>query len=90
MTRAQSPLEIEWNKMVDYLASIRPSGGDGVLMTQTASGVSFKSKSAGRGQTQFIRVCKRDGTERYIPFLVVGDDIAEADLPPGANVFDPP
>lgn len=37
----------------------------------------------------YIRVCLRDGSEKYIPFVVAGTAVDFADIPSGASIYDP-
>ena len=69
---------------------IQRGGSDKVFWSDGKVVLQIK-KSAG-GATEkvlYIRVCNRDGSEYYIPFVVAGDAVLEADIPAGAEIYDP-
>lgn len=63
----------------------------GIRFEHTSKGIipRISFSGGGTGSVLYVRVCKRDGTEQYIPFIVAGAAVDEADIPEGASIYDP-
>lgn len=59
-------------------------------MSSPSGSVSAPANTNTQGMVMWVPVCKRDGSEWYIPFRVAGEAVEAADLPTGAYIFDPP
>lgn len=86
-----SDAEAVWFQWVhDHITSYgKVIGSPGIRFEYTTKGVRAVLSNNGPGTVLYVRVCKRDGTEKYIPFRVVGEEIDEADIPEGAAIYDP-
>lgn len=92
MSAGKSPFAREWNNLVDYLNSIRPIPGPGTTFSQTQFGTSRNTASGTMAvqRTIYVKVCKTDGTEEYMPVMVAGPAVAFEDIPTNAEIYDPP
>lgn len=92
-------LATEWNKLIDYLRSVRPAPGTGTGRTHTPHGTIHSTTTGpSRGRVVYVKLCFEDSTEAYIPIWAVGPalrsleegtlqmDIIEAAVPAGSTV----
>ena len=74
MTASQTPISVEWNAMVDYLASLRPIDAPGTTTTHTPFGVS-RAANKQRGASIFPGTFEMTGCDEngdVVTYIVFG------------------
>jgi hypothetical protein len=68
---------------------IMRGGHDDFKVSDANSVLTIKDPAGDEQAVVYIRVCKLDGTEVFIPFVTAGPAVAEADIPSGSTIYDP-
>lgn len=84
-----SKFEKDLNALRDSVERSLPAVGAQGVSTPSGTLVLNPNRNT-QGMVMWVPVCKRDGSEWYIPFRVAGEAIEAADLPEGGYIFDPP
>lgn len=92
MSAGSSPFATEWNNLVDYLRAVQAIPGPGTTFSQTSFGTSRNAANVTMSvqRTIYIKVCRADGTEEYMPVMVAGPAVAFEDIPTNSEIYDPP